>query len=65
VYLGEKFLFFKAGLAETIQFILGKFEDETADRLANNVFLTGGLASIPGLNARLEKEIQVSSSVVP
>ncbi len=49
----------QAGLAETVQFILGKFAEETADRLANNVFVTGGLASLPGLTARLHKELQV------
>ena len=32
--------------------------DNPSGRLANNVFVTGGVASIPGLKQRLEAEIQ-------
>ena len=53
----------QAGLAETLQFILGKFEGQTADRLAENVFVTGGLSHLPGLRPRLEKELQVSRDI--
>jgi actin-related protein len=44
--------------------MLSRFESPTAERLANNVFLTGGLASLPGLTARLHKELQVIISLV-
>ena len=48
----------QAGLGELIQFVLSKFPAPVSDRLANNVFITGGLASLRGLEARLEAEIQ-------
>ena len=43
----------QAGLSEIIQFVLGKFSETDAEELANNVFLTGGLANLPGLKERL------------
>ena len=43
----------QAGLSEIIKFVLNKFSEENADELANNVFLTGGLANLPGLKERL------------
>ena len=43
----------QAGLSEIMQFVLGKFSDADADEMANNVFLTGGLANLPGLRERL------------
>jgi len=48
----------QAGLAETIQFIFSKFSAGEVERLANNVFITGGLANIKGLKERLELELQ-------
>ena len=48
----------QAGLGELLEFVLGKFEPEVADRLANSIFLTGGLSSIAGLKERLEAELQ-------
>jgi len=48
----------QAGLGEILDFVLGKFEPEVADKLANNVFLTGGLSNIVGLKERLEAELQ-------
>ncbi len=44
--------------------MLGRFEIPTAERLAKNVFLTGGLASLPGLTDRLHKELQVTISLL-
>jgi len=48
----------QAGLAETIQFIFTKYSADDVKRLSNNVFLTGGIADIPGLKTRLENELQ-------
>jgi len=48
----------QTGLAETIQFIFSKYSEEVVRRLANNVFLTGGLSKISGLKTRLENELQ-------
>jgi len=48
----------QSGLAETIQFIFSKYSDADVARLGNNVFLTGGLAAIPGLKERLELELR-------
>ena len=48
----------QAGLAETIQFVLGKYPAAAQQRLAGNVFVTGGVANIPGLRARLERELR-------
>merc|ERR1712227_331395 len=48
----------QAGLAELIEFVLKKFPDDVADKLANNVFVTGGLARLDGLQERLEAELQ-------
>ena len=47
----------QAGLAELIQFVLAQFPADTAHTLANNVFLTGGLANLRGLQPRLEAEL--------
>lgn len=38
----------EAGLAETIDFVLKRFNDDEQLLLANSVFLTGGCASFPG-----------------
>ena len=48
----------QAGLGELIEFVLSKFDLETADRLANNVLLTGGLANLQGLQERVEYELR-------
>ena len=48
----------QAGLAETIQFVLCQYPAVAQQRLAQNVFLTGGVANIPGLGARLERELR-------
>ncbi|XP_039283759.1 actin-related protein 5 isoform X1 [Nilaparvata lugens] len=47
----------QAGLAELIEFVLNRYDTETQARLAGNVFVTGGCARIPGLEARLTKEL--------
>ncbi|XP_023329463.1 actin-related protein 5 [Eurytemora carolleeae] len=48
----------QAGLGETIQFIFTKYSCPDVARLSNNVLLTGGLSKIPGLQSRLEVELQ-------
>ena len=48
----------QAGLGELLEFVLSKFDLETAERLASNVFLTGGLANLRGLKERLEAELR-------
>merc|ERR1719427_78345 len=48
----------QSGLGETIEFIFSKYSGEEVKKLANNIFLTGGLARISGLKERLEVEIQ-------
>jgi len=48
----------QAGLAELLEFVLDRFTPDVADRLANNVFLTGGLASVQGLQERLETDLR-------
>lgn len=47
----------QAGIAETIEFILKGYPEETATALANNVFLTGGPTRIPGFLERMNKEM--------
>ena len=49
----------QAGLGELIEFVLGKFPPDVSDRLANNVFVTGGLAKLRGLKERMEAELQI------
>ncbi|XP_043213325.1 actin-related protein 5-like [Amphibalanus amphitrite] len=48
----------QAGLAETIQFVLSKYPAESQQRLAGNVFVTGGVSNVPGLRQRLEHELR-------
>jgi len=48
----------QAGVSETIQYILSRFPPDIQDRLANNVFLTGGMAKFPGLKERLEVDLR-------
>ena len=47
----------QAGLAELVEFVLVKFPSHVAEQLANNVFLTGGLAGIQGLQERLQVRV--------
>ena len=47
----------QAGIAETIEFVLKGYSEETANALANNVFLTGGPTQIPGFRERMNKEL--------
>lgn len=47
----------EAGLAETIDYVLKLFSSDDQQRLVNNIFITGGPAKLPGLKARLEKEL--------
>ena len=49
----------QAGLAELIQFVLAQFPAETAHTLANNMFLTRGLANLRCLQPRLEAELMI------
>lgn len=48
----------QAGLAETINFVLNGYDELTAAALVNRVFLTGSCALIPGLSARITKELK-------
>ncbi|XP_037089442.1 actin-related protein 5-like [Pollicipes pollicipes] len=48
----------QAGLAETVQFVLNKQPAAEQQRLADNVFITGGLARLPGFQARMERELR-------
>lgn len=47
----------EAGLAETIDYVLKLFPAEHQQRLVDNIFLTGGVAKLPGLRERLDKEL--------
>ena len=38
----------QAGVSETLDFILKKYDEETSARLASNVFVTGAAAKLPG-----------------
>ena len=48
----------QAGISETIEFILKKFSPSIQQKLVSNVFLTGSLARLPGIKARLEKDLK-------
>lgn len=48
----------EAGLAETIQYVLKDYPPDIQQKLVDNVFLTGGCATLPGLVPRLFKELQ-------
>ncbi|GAB6019434.1 Actin- protein 5 [Chamberlinius hualienensis] len=45
----------QAGIGETLEFILSKYSPEEQFQLVQNIFVTGGCASIPGFKQRLEK----------
>lgn len=47
----------EAGLAETIDYVLKLFNSTEQQQLVDNIFLTGGLAKLPGLKERLCREL--------
>ncbi|XP_076054640.1 actin-related protein 5 isoform X2 [Oratosquilla oratoria] len=47
----------QGGLAATIQYVLGLVDAPTQQRLVDNIFITGGPASLVGLKSRVEKEL--------
>lgn len=47
----------QGGISETLDYVLRKYDAETQNRLVKNVFLTGGMAQIPGLKARMERDL--------
>lgn len=47
----------EAGIIETIDFVLKLFTAEEQLLLAENVFVTGGCAQLPGLKERIEREM--------
>lgn len=47
----------QAGIAETMDFVLKKFDAETQNKLAQNVFITGGNAMFSHFKQRLEHEL--------
>jgi actin-related protein 5 len=47
----------EAGLAETVDYVLKLFPADEQQKLVNNIFITGGVAKLPGLKERLEKEL--------
>ena len=47
----------QAGISETVEFILKRFPEDVQQKLVENVFLTGALASLPGLRQRLEADL--------
>ena len=48
----------QAGVSECLAFILDKYDEATAQKLVNNVFVTGAPALFPGLKARLERDLR-------
>ncbi|XP_014676315.1 PREDICTED: actin-related protein 5-like [Priapulus caudatus] len=49
----------QAGLAETVELVLAQYAPDDQDRLAQNVFLTGGPAMHRGFLERMERELQM------
>ena len=49
---------FQAGVAETLEFILKKYSPEVQEKLVLNIFLTGALCKIPGLEQRFETDLR-------
>lgn len=47
----------QAGLAEVIEYVLNGYDDHMASRLSKEVFITGGLANLPGLKDRVIAEL--------
>lgn len=50
----------QAGISETIEFILNRFPEDVQQKLVENVFVTGALASLPGLKQRLETDLMAA-----
>ena len=48
----------QAGISETIEFILKKFSSSDQQKLVSNIFITGAVASLPGIKNRLEKDLK-------
>ncbi|TRY79138.1 hypothetical protein TCAL_09044 [Tigriopus californicus] len=48
----------QAGISETLEFILTKYDAQTQSELVANVFLTGSLMQIPGFKSRLETDLR-------
>ncbi|XP_063243980.1 LOW QUALITY PROTEIN: actin-related protein 5 [Bacillus rossius redtenbacheri] len=48
----------EAGIAETVEHVLRRYPPETQALLVASVFLTGGCATLPGLVARMTKELR-------
>ncbi|CAL4207503.1 unnamed protein product, partial [Meganyctiphanes norvegica] len=47
----------QGGITSTIQYVLNLFDEDKQKRLVNNIFLTGGPASLPGLTKRIERDL--------
>ncbi len=47
----------QAGISETLDFILKKYDEEASAQLASNVFVTGAPAQIPGLVERIALDL--------
>ena len=47
----------EAGLTEVIEYVLSLFDDSDQLKLAGNIVLVGGLASLPGLLERIQTEL--------
>ncbi|KAG0317555.1 Nuclear actin-protein involved in chromatin remodeling [Dissophora globulifera] len=52
----------QAGLVETVQEMLKRFDAQARQRLVQNILVTGGMAHIPGLIERLDSSIR---SILP
>jgi actin-related protein 5 len=47
----------QAGISESLEFILNKYDEETSAQLASNVFLTGAAVKLTGLVQRVADEL--------
>jgi len=47
----------QAGIAETVDYVVKLYDADIQQKLAKNIFVTGGCANLPGLKVRLEKEM--------
>lgn len=48
----------QGGIMDTMEFILKKYSLETANDLAENIFLTGGPTKLPGFKQRIYRELR-------
>ena len=46
------------GISDTLEFILKQYPPEVVERIVQNVYITGGMSSIPGLKERVEIDLQ-------